>query len=131
MKKYFRFIVILIICIGKFSSAYAQKEIKHFIFFSRDRDGIKNPTFYLNRGLEGAQITYPWRKLEPQKDHYDFTEIEEDLTFLTSKGKRLFIQIQDVTFDSTINAVPSYLLKDTIYNGGQNHNMESKRTAHP
>src|SRR4051794_16194362 len=123
MKK-MKLIAVLIICSGVFSSCYAQKQIKHFIFFSRDRDSINNPDFYLNKGVEGAQITYPWRKLEPQKDQYDFSEIEEDLAFLKSKGKKLFIQIQDVTFDSTQFAAPKYILTDTIYHGGANSQYE-------
>ena len=118
--KYIKFIVLTIFSFGLLTNINAQKEIKHFIFFSRDREGIKNSKFYSNTGLAGAQITYPWRRLEPQKDKYDFSEIEEDLTFLTSKGKRLFIQIQDVTFDSSYKAVPEYLINDPIYNGGQN-----------
>lgn len=113
-------IILFGIFLLQYSLIIAQKDIKHFIFFSRNREGIKNTKFYLNAGVKGAQITYPWRKLEPRKNQYNFSEIEEDLNFLKSKGKRLFIQIQDVTFDSTINAVPAYLLEDTMYSGGQN-----------
>lgn len=131
MKDFLKCITALIIGMGFAGSGYAQKQIKHFIFFSRDRDGINNPDFYLNKGVEGAQITYPWRKLEPKKDQYNFSEIEEDLIFLTSKGKRLFIQIQDVTFDSTINAVPTYLLQDSIYNGGQNSQYGIRKDGTP
>jgi len=80
---------------------YAQTAIKHFIFFSQVSEGIKNTDFYLNKGVIGVQMTYPWKVVEPNKNVYDFTAIEADLTFLRSKGKKLFIQIQDVTFNST------------------------------
>ena len=70
------------------------------------------------KAIEGAQVTYSWRQLEPEKDKYDFAEIREDLAFLTSKGKKLFIQLQDVTFSESRINVPRYLLRDPIYNGG-------------
>src|SRR6202030_4042922 len=89
-----------------FKTSFAQIGIKHFIFFSEDRENIHDSAFYSNPGVTGAQITYPWKRLEPQKDQYDFSEIEEDLNFLKTKGKKLFIQIQDVTFDSVKYAVP-------------------------
>lgn len=110
--------------IGLSQQAYSQKAIKHFIFFSRDRELIHDSTFYSNAGISGAQITYSWRQLEQQKDVYDFSEIEEDLAFLKSKGKKLFVQIQDVTFDSTRFAVPKYILTDTLYHGGANSQYE-------
>ena len=72
-----------------FQTAFSQTGIKHFIFFSRDRENIHDSAFYSNPGVSGAQITYPWKRLEPQKDQYDFSEIEEDLNFLKSKGKEV------------------------------------------
>ena len=101
-----------------FQTAFSQIGIKHFIFFSEDRENIHDSAFYANPGVTGAQITYPWERLEPKKDQYDFSEIEEDLNFLNSKGKKLFIQIQDVTFDSARYAVPKYILTDSVYHGG-------------
>jgi hypothetical protein len=106
------------------AGAYAQNTIKHFIFFLQEREGIHDTAFYLHPGITGAQITYPWKRLEPQKDQYDFSAIEEDLVFLQSRGKRLFIQIQDVTFDSTLFAVPKYILTDSGYHGGVNSQYE-------
>lgn len=113
MKKYLFLLFYLLPFTG-----YSQ-HIRHFIFFSRDRHLLQDSAFYNNPGVAGAQVTYPWRKLEPRKDVYDFSEIESDVLFLASKGKKLFMQLQDVTFDSTINAVPAYLLTDPVYSGGQ------------
>jgi hypothetical protein len=114
------FFFFIALILGQTDFVYSQNTIKHFIFFSRDREAIKNPKFFLNDGIYGAQITYPWKVLEPNKNVYDFTQIEADLKFLSSKRKKLFVQIQDVTFDSTFYAVPKYILTDTIYHGGVN-----------
>jgi hypothetical protein len=116
--KVFASLLLLVLVFSK--NTYSQNKISNFVFFSRAREGILDPSFYLNPGIAGAQITYPWKRLEPRKDEYSFEEIEEDLTFLKSKGKKLFIQIQDVTFDSTMYAVPKYVITDTIYHGGVN-----------
>jgi competence protein ComGF len=98
--------------------ATARDTISHFVFFSQEREHIHDPAFYTNSGVDGAQITYTWKKLEPQKDLYDFSEIEEDLMFLQSKGKRLFIQIQDVSFSTVRINVPQYIINNNEYRGG-------------
>jgi len=74
--------------------------------------------------FDGAQIKYTWRSLEKEKDKYDFSSIEEDLAFLSSKGKKLFVQIQDVSFVPSIKNVPDYILNDPEYNGGANLQYE-------
>jgi len=38
--------------------------------------------------------------------------------FLNSKGKKLFLQLQDASFDPTIVNVPRYLVNDARYHGG-------------
>lgn len=68
--------------------------------------------------MEGAQLKYTWRELEPGEGTYDFSAMHRDLMFLNAKGKRLFIQLQDSSFDPNIVNVPRYLLKDPRYNGG-------------
>jgi hypothetical protein len=95
------------------------RPIHHYVFFGQDRDKIAAAsTFFETRSIEGAQIAYSWRQLEPEKDVYDFRMIREDLAFLESKGKKLFVQLQDVTFSESRINVPLYLLRDPIYNGG-------------
>lgn len=95
-----------------------EPSVKQYVFFSKDRDAIHEMTFFADPAFEGAQITYSWKQLERGKGGYDFKMIREDLAFLTAQGKKLFIQLQDVTFDSAYIAVPAYLLKDTSYHGG-------------
>lgn len=99
--------------------AAAAKPVRHYVFFGQDREKLRGATSFLEtKALEGAQVTYSWRQLEPEEDRYDFGPVREDLAFLTSKGKRLFVQIQDVTFSESRINVPRYLLVDPRYNGG-------------
>ena len=95
------------------------KPVHHYVFFGQDREKIKKDSLFLEtRAFEGAQVSYSWRQLETGKDVYDFSAIRDDLAFLTSKGKRLFVQLQDVTFTESRINVPRYLLQDAAYNGG-------------
>ena len=91
--------------------------IKHFVYFARDREGIKDPLFIEQERFSGAQIMYPWSILEPEKDSYDFSAIAEDYNYLKSHGKMLFIQLQDITFDHGFKGIPEYLATD-VYDGG-------------
>jgi hypothetical protein len=93
-------------------------ELHHYVFFNRDRQRISDPAFLGTKAFEGAQLKYTWHELELGKDGYDFSAIEHDLTFLTSKGKKLFLQLQDASFDPTVVNVPRYLRNDHRYNGG-------------
>jgi len=93
--------------------------VRHYVFFGQDRERLRAASsFFETKALEGAQVTYSWRQLEPGEGEYDFQIVREDLALLTSKGKRLFIQIQDVTFSESRINVPRYLLRDPRYNGG-------------
>lgn len=91
--------------------------IQHFVYFSRDRDAIQNHALLTNPRLMGAQIMYSWRELEPTKGNYDFAIIRQDYEYLKSKGKKLFIQLQDTTFDIRYKATPAYL-ESKEYDGG-------------
>lgn len=94
-----------------------SNNIQNFVYFARDRDKIKGHALLNNRRFSGAQIMYPWANLEIDKDSYDFSSIEEDLSYLNKYGKQLFIQLQDASFNPNYKAVPMYLLSNT-YNGG-------------
>jgi hypothetical protein len=91
---------------------------RHYVFINRDRDHLSDPRFLETRAFEGAQVKYTWRELEPEKDVYDFSAIDTDLAFLTARGKRLFIQLQDASFSGSVINVPVYLRKDKAYHGG-------------
>src|ERR1041385_4020374 len=97
----------------------SAKPVHHYVFFGQDREKIKTDAGFVGtEAFEGAQLAYSWRQLEPQKDQYDFSAIREDLAFLTSKEKKLFIQLQDTTFSESRIPVPRYLLNEPQYNGG-------------
>lgn len=91
--------------------------IKNFVYFARDREAMRKSPFLMNSRFAGAQIMYPWALLEPEEDKYDFSMMVEDYQYLKSKGKRLFVQLQDATFTPTFNAAPGYLLSKE-YDGG-------------
>lgn len=109
----------------------SAKSIKHYVFFGMDREKLKDATAFLElKDFDGAQITYSWRQLEPGKDEYDFSLIREDLAFLSSKGKKLFVQIQDVSFSEKWIHVPRYLLRDPQYSGGADKQYDYKFVDH-
>jgi hypothetical protein len=99
------------------SCAWAA-ELHHYVFFNLDRERICEPSFLKTKAFDGAQIKYTWKQLEPEKDKYDFAMIQSDLDYLNTHGKRLFIQLQDVTFNPKTNCVPRYLTEDAQYHGG-------------
>lgn len=94
-----------------------KDSIMHFVYFSRDRELIHNHTFLKVKRIAGAQIMYSWKQLEPKKGEYDFSIIYEDYNYLLSHGKKLFIQFQDVTFDTNYIAIPNYLLTEEFERG--------------
>ena len=102
-------------------SAHALSQIKNYMFIGMDREQLQDTSTWATNGLfEGVQIAYSWNQLEDGKDNYDFTIIKEDLDLLHKYHKKLFIQIQDVSFQMKHNFAPPYLLKDTLYHGGAN-----------
>jgi hypothetical protein len=103
------------------------KSLHHYVFFGMDREKIKGTKSFLEtKAFEGAQVSYSWRQLEPGKDEYDFSLIREDLAFLTSHGKKLWVQLQDVSFSERRVPVPKYMLEDPQYHGGADRQYEFK-----
>ena len=110
-----------------FNEAIAQKQTKNFVYFELERNRIHDTSFLNNDKLIGAQLKYMWRELEPSKNQYSLEIIQNDLDFLKSKGKKLFIQLQDVNFDSALNKpVPDYIINDKEYHGGVNLKYDTK-----
>lgn len=99
------------------AQVHASADVKHFVFFAHERDRITEPSFVDHPNLAGAQLKYSWRELEPQRDRYDFTGVLNDIAALEKHGKKLWIQLQDVSF-SERQIVPDYLLADPAFNGG-------------
>jgi hypothetical protein len=109
-------------------------QIKHFLFIGMDRDLLKDVKSWVTAApFDGVQIAYSWRQLEHTKDEYDFSMIYDDLKLLKKHNKKLFIQLQDVSFSMRHNHAPNYLLEDTAYHGGANKQYkfrDSKETDH-
>ena len=111
-----RLISVLLLVLLSHAGAFA-KTVHHYVFFNNERERITEESFLQTKAFEGAQLKYMWRELEPEKDQYDFSAIRKDLAFLNSKGKKLFIQLQDVTFSARWYPVPPYL-RSEAFNGG-------------
>jgi hypothetical protein len=123
-----RLTVVFALLAGFAIPGYGQeKPVHHYVFFGGDREKIRTDSSFLkSKNVEGAQIIYTWRLLEPRKDEYDFRPIHDDLAFLSSQGKKLWIQLQDVSFSESRINVPKYLLGDPTYHGGA-----SKQYSYP
>ncbi len=94
-----------------------EDTIKHFVYFARDRELLRNHHFLKVNRIAGAQVMYSWKQLEYEKGKYDFSIIKSDYEYLNSHGKKLFIQLQDATFNPEYVGVPAYLISGE-YNGG-------------
>src|SRR5688572_29772521 len=79
-------------------TAVAAGGPKHYVFFSRDHDRIAEASFLQHEGIAGAQLTFTWRELEPERDRYELQPLRDRVEFLERHGKRLIVQLQDVSF---------------------------------
>ena len=113
--------------------AASPQRVHHYVYFNVQRARITEPWFVASTSFDGAQLKYRWSELEPEKDRYDFSGIRQDLAQLRRSGKRLFIQLQDVSFDASIINAPAYLLSDTAYHGGiaGQYSRDEDSTAKP
>ena len=80
--------------------------------------------------FKGGKRIYRWRDIEPVKGQYDFTIIEEDLNYLKSIGKQLWIQIFYTQFSGNGTPhVPSYMWNDPSYGCGPDYYGAYKRNT--
>ena len=106
--------------LGRETTKYAETPAApaNFVFFNRDRERIVERSFLDNPGAAGAQLKYTWRELEPERGQYELGQVVADLVFLEQHDKKLFIQLQDVSFTEGIINVPDYLRADPEFSGG-------------
>jgi len=109
-----------------FAAGSSFSQIKNFLFVGMDRELLRNSDYWKPELFDGVQVSYSWNQLEHTKDEYDFSLIKEDLKFLKKSKKKLFIQIQDVSFSTKYNFAPKYLREEPIYNGGANKTYSFK-----
>ena len=72
-------------------------EPANFLFLDAD-DMADHRDLLARPDIAGGQIIYPWRQLEPRKDEYDFSKLEQDLAVARSLHKKLWVSIGDRTF---------------------------------
>ncbi len=101
----------------------------NYVFFREAHERIAEPSFLTNANVVGAQLTFTWRELEPERDRYDLAELRERLAYLAAQGKRLVVQLQDNSF-SERHLVPEYLRTDTAFHGGDARKFEGDDDAH-
>ncbi|AXH30696.1 hypothetical protein CGC45_03685 [Francisella opportunistica] len=108
-------IILFIFSVIFFNLCFA-KNPQLYLFLGGDsaKDHIKE---LVNPEVEGAQIIYSWKRLEPEKNKYDFSAIKDDYKILEKYKKNLFIQLQDRSFDIKNIPVPKYL-QSNKYDGG-------------
>lgn len=75
----------------------AASELRHFLYTGSDELASIEPLLQ-RPDIEGVQIVYSWKSLEPEPGRYDFSGIERDLAYLQQRKKQLFVQVQDRFF---------------------------------
>lgn len=106
--------------------AQAGAPPSNYVYFGRDHEDLTDSAFLVHPTVAGAQVTYAWRQLEPERDRYAFDDIREQVALLQRHGKRLFLQITDVSFSERV-LVPEYLRTDTVFHGGAARKYEGSR----
>lgn len=101
----------------------------NYVFFAREHHRIAEPSFLTHERIAGAQLKYTWRELEPERDRYELQPLREHLALLERHGKRLFVQLQDVSFSESV-LVPDYLRTDAAFHGGAARKYEGDDEGH-
>ena len=107
---------------GRYPASVENPDSFHpgYFLIVGDRDSI--PEFNKIKDIPafvGIKKIYSWKKLEPEKGVYDFSEIENDLAYLQSIGKRLWLQIKETQYFAEYEPhIPKYMWKDSRYGCG-------------
>ena len=127
-----RILVALLAWIALAPVAFAQErtEPRHFIFAGGSSveeiaDLLADPA------VEGVQVIYNWRQLEPEEGHYDFSQIERDLSEAARLNKQLWIQLQDRFFLPEARRLPDYILSEPQYDGGLARQIDNPGEGQP
>lgn len=88
--------------------------------YGKDKDFYMNDVYQelaSTPAMRGIQVRFLWAELEKSKGVYNFALIDKLLKEVTTRGKRLIIQVQTKSFDPDWKLVPDYL-KTAEYSGG-------------
>ena len=118
LQSIFLLIVSIVFFFTSLSSSAEQKLPALFLYADNYTDLKFYKKILENPCVAGIQVRYTWKELEPNKGIYDFSRIQRDLNFLTPLHKKLFIQLQDRSFQPNAFFVPDYIRKDKAYRGG-------------
>jgi hypothetical protein len=99
------------------ASAEGREDPHNFVFVGGDR-AAAHAALLARADIDGIQVVYPWRMLEPEPGRYDFSAIEADLATADRLGKHLFAQVQDRFFSPEARHLPDYILEGAAYDGG-------------
>ena len=100
------------------NKAYGVNSLKwhpgHYaLFWGSPSDEQLEEYVFSSPYIKGAQIVYSWDLLEPEKDVYDFSVIENDLIRLQAGGKYLWAQIQRQGMGNPPDYLQEYVDKRT------------------
>lgn len=112
------------------TQAVAQSEPRNFVF-AGGSPAEEVATLLAAPGIEGVQIVYSWRQLEPEEGRYDFSRIERDLTVSDGLGKHLWVQLQDRFFLPEARHLPDYILSEPQYRGGLARQFDNPGEGRP
>jgi hypothetical protein len=114
------FICLAALCIALVApsaSARTAPALRNFVYVGQDELDAALPI--LDRpDVDGAQVIYAWRNLEPSRGQYDFSMIEHDLALTRARGKGLFVEVLDRFFRPEARLLPQYMLDGPEYGGG-------------
>lgn len=107
------------LCLLALLASYPARAAEPANFLFLDADDMADHRDLLRRpDIAGGQIIYSWRQLEPRKDEYDFSKLDQDLAVARSLHKKLWVSISDHTFSLKWKGMPDYLSDDPEYQGG-------------
>lgn len=95
----------------------AEDRLQHFIFIG-GAELSSHEDLLARNDIDGAQVIYNWRRLEPREGEYQFEKIERELALAERLGKKLFVQVQDRFFLPESRYLPDYILEEPKYGGG-------------
>jgi hypothetical protein len=109
-------------------AARPEKKMRQFVYLGQDE--LRENLPILDRpDIAGAEVIYVWMNLEPTKDGYDFSIVEEDLALAKARGKEIYIEIGDRFFQPNARYLPKYILNDPEYGGGLAPQIEPGMTG--
>lgn len=84
----------------------------HYIALDKGQgqDGIRDAK---KPGVVGVQKRYAWSELESDKDHYDFSTVDADLTLAAKLGLQFVMFVEDKSFTEA-KPTPAYLADKTV-----------------